>query len=262
MKIALMSDLHCDIGIQPDVVFPEADVLIVAGDTANTVDGLMRFLDEAIKHYPNVLFVDGNHEHYSNASQDLTIEETLAKIVMTKPKGSVFLPSRDTIKIDDVYFVGRNGWYSCDSALDPLHNQMVWRDTINDNKCIGFDVVLREGKVQPYPWELASQHAEEIDEIITQTVEKDPQAKFVVVTHTAPSPQTVSQDPRYLATNPFYINMRMIPVMEKWSERIIMWKHGHTHHRRQKTVFGIPVLVNPRGYPNENPRWEPVVIEL
>jgi Icc-related predicted phosphoesterase len=260
MKICFASDLHTDIssnGGQPPIRWPEADVLVIAGDTSNSIGEVEKFFHKN-RGWPfaEVLFVDGNHEHYSNAPQGRSLAETNARLEAGMPEGVHFLPTKGAVKIGEYYFVGRNGWYSFDSSGDPIVNRMIWREEMNDDRWIGFQ---REEK---QPWELADLHASEMRQIIDDTIASDPDAKFVMVTHTAPHRQMVSMEPRFMRTNPFYINTRMEQVMTDFADRIAVWAHGHTHHRNEKTLNGVYVIANPRGYPGENPSWEPVVIDI
>ncbi len=45
-------------------------------------------------------------------------------------------------------------------------------------------------------------------------------------------------------------------------DRIAVWHHGHTHYRQHKTVNNVPVIINPRGYPGENPDWKPLRVTI
>ena len=46
------------------------------------------------------------------------------------------------------------------------------------------------------------------------------------------------------------------------NENIMMWVNGHTHLSKYMDINGTACICNPRGYPNENPRWKPLVIDL
>lgn len=259
MKICLASDLHQDIGQQPLIKWPEADVLVVAGDTANSLGEVVKFFDKLQRKssYQHILTVDGNHENYSNAPTGRTVADTRQRLLELLPEGVTFLPAHAFVKIGDLHFVGRNGWYSFDYAGDPIANRAIWREEMNDCKWIGFDKLL-----QPPPWELAEQDARDIHDIIAGIVAEDGKAKIVVVTHTAPHRDLVNSDPRFLRTNAFYVNTRMQQVLEDFGSNIILWQYGHTHFRTEKMINGVYCIANPRGYPSENPSWEPVVIDL
>lgn len=258
MKICFVSDLHCDVGSQPSIRWPEADVLVVAGDVANSIGEVEKFFRKLSRaqSYEHIVYVDGNHEHYSNAPQDRTIMQTLARLAELVPD-VVMLPLIPHIKIGSHYFIGRNGWYSMDAAGDPVANQQRWRERMNDNKWIGFDKL---GIAMP--WDRAKEDAEIVSERIRQVREADPEARFIIVTHTAPTRETLSQRPEHLLDNAFYANLHMEKVLEDHGSRIDYWVHGHTHYRQMKQFGSTTMIVNPRGYPSENPSWEPIVIEV
>lgn len=259
MRICLVSDLHVDIGQQPELVLPEADVLCVAGDTANSAAGVLRFLDSIKGKYEHVLFVDGNHEHYFNATLEHTVDETNSQLLnIANEFGAVFLSARtESLKIGDLYFVGRNGWYSFDYAGDPEYNKIIWPNEIQDNRFVGFGQIE-----QTQPWDLAVQHAAEINSMIAHTLADDPDARFVVMSHVAPHRQLVSQDPRFIRSNPFFVNTHFDRVLEHYGKNIEVWQYGHTHFRTEKVIDGTYCIANPRGYPSENKNWEPVVLQL
>jgi predicted phosphodiesterase len=76
MKICVLSDLHVDSGSDP-FPLPEADVLIVAGDTANNPQTAMTVINQLSRHFKHTIVVDGNHEHYSNAYDGASVSQTL-----------------------------------------------------------------------------------------------------------------------------------------------------------------------------------------
>lgn len=257
-RICFVSDLHTDMGSQPGIQWPEADVLVIAGDTANSIGEVQKFVQKNQKRwsFDELLFVDGNHEHYSNAPQGRTILDTIGRIGELVPELTM-LPLVDYHKVGNLYFIGRNGWYSVDAAGDPEANKIRWREVMNDNRWVGFDQL----NIAP-PWERAITDAGIVAHRIQSVLHDDPSAKFVIVTHTAPCRETLSQLPQHLLDNSFYANLHMERVMERYRSCIVAWCHGHTHYRQEKLVHGIPVIVNPRGYPGENPSWEPVVYDL
>ena len=257
MKICFVSDLHIDIGSQPKIEWPEADILVITGDTANSLGGVQKLFKSIAGRYQHVLYVSGNHEHYSNSPQNRTVAETEAKLAaIVAEAGGIYLPTVDHVQIGDLYFVGRNGWYSMDYDGRLNINEVKWRENMNDNRWIGFDKIH-----QPMPWELAKTHAADFDRIMGDIIARDPSARIVAMTHTAPTLETLSSLPEHACMNDFYVNMNMQTVIDNHSTNIMVWAHGHTHYRQDKRVQGIEFIVNPRGYPYENPNWEPVVID-
>lgn len=235
MKFSLISDMHLD---HPQLKTPynllEKNV-VVAGDTANGLLGL-KFLQKLRNKGFNVFAVDGNHEHYSNSSQGRKHSETLKRFQSEHPIWQ---------KMDDVPVVLVNGWYSVSS-------ESLWRNTMNDSRfcCIDFKDVNMQ----------AINDAKTVEYQLQQWQETG--IKGVVVTHTAPCQETL--DPQYEGefSNEWYWNPHMKLLLEKYSDSISVWCHGHTHAFQDKIVDGVRVVCNPRGYPGENPNWKPYTVEI
>lgn len=257
IRVVCASDLHVDFA-QPRIEWPDGDVLIIAGDVANTIGDAVKHIGRAAKHYRYVVYVDGNHESYSNAPQERTIEQTIGRLIALLPSNVAVLGHhRPTVEIEGVHFVGCNGWYSADCVGDVEANKTAWADVMNDQKWIGFGAIE-----QRMPWDHALDDARLMRDVIGSIDDGKP---IVAITHTAPHRDMVlwtHHDLEWDASNAFYVNSHMSKIMEDYGNRITMWVHGHTHYRQDKMINGIYCLANPRGYPSQNPNWEPVVIEV
>jgi Icc-related predicted phosphoesterase len=262
MKICFVSDLHCDHS-QPPVEWPEADVLVIGGDTANTVGGVLKLVGKVAKRYRHVVIVDGNHEHYSNAPQGRTVEQTIEAIRVQLPENVHMLGHHQPRVLLDgpngpVWFVGCNGWYSFDMAGDPIENRSIWKDFMNDNRWCGFETIE-----QTQPWDRAVEDAAMMQKALDEIADEGKDTPIICVTHTAPHRNMVewTADPGWNRSNSFYVNSHMQRVLESDSgQRTTFWYNGHTHHRRERMIGKVYCLANPRGYPTENPSWEPVVL--
>jgi len=235
MKFSLISDMHVDFPQKKTPYHLLEQNVIVAGDTANGLEGL-KFLDKLQRKGFNVLASPGNHEHYSNLARKRTAEETEARFRERYPGSGHF---------DGVPVVLRNGWYL-------VTKETVWRECMNDSK----RCVLTKEQVNNRAYN---------DYVnIHQTLQewKDYQYKGVVVTHTAPCTETL--DPKFegFFSNEWYHNPWMRTLLTEFSEQILVWCHGHTHASNEAVVDGVRVVCNPRGYPGENPGWIPVTIEV
>lgn len=238
MKFSLMSDLHCD-HPQPRIPYDELEnIVVIAGDTTNGLEGL-RFLKRLERQGRKVIAVDGNHEHYSNLNQGRTVETTTARFKES-------FPSITYLGEGMPVFLCTNGWYF-------VEDERHWYSYMNDGRysTAGGNTVSL----------LAIESAEFLKEQLGSLRERGFN-KVVVVTHTAPCKETL--DPRYEGhySNCYYFNPDMGPVMEEYKDIISCWCHGHTHSFADKIVNGVRVVCNPRGYPRENPNWRPVTIEI
>jgi Icc-related predicted phosphoesterase len=82
---------------------------------------------------------------------------------------------------------------------------------------------------------------------ITQTVEADPTKQYVVVTHHAPTKQSVK--PQYerdtLVNGGYSSDLNDFIVAHP---QIKVWTHGHTHDQFDYMVGSTRIICNPRGY--------------
>ena len=263
MKICFVSDLHVDFS-QPPIAWQNADVLVIGGDTANTIGGELKLLRKVSKLYKHVVTVDGNHTHYSNFSRGRTVEETLESIRKQIPENVHLLGHHQPkIMLDGVWFAGCNGWYSFDMIGDPIENRVRWKQVMNDNQWIGFDKIL-----QDQPWDRAENDANLMRQALEDIANNDPDnlAPIVCVTHTAPHRDMVTwsdNDFNWNRNNSFYVNSHMQRVLEsEVGQRVSFWYNGHTHHKVEKVIGGVFCFTNPRGYPTENPSWKPIVLPV
>lgn len=233
----LVSDLHLD---HPHPKTPpfEEEFIIVAGDTGNGLIGL-KYLNK-LKRRGHVIFaVDGNHEHYCNESQGRTLNETEVDFYEGLNQERVLDLPEHKLKI-----VGCNGWYE-------VRDEEHWLGYMNDGR-------------------FGNTSAKEVTEkaftqanFLYDTIHEMPSDyRAIVVTHTSPHP--MSLDPRYIGShgNQYFFNPYMERVLFGVGKRIAVWYHGHTHRGMDQVIHGVRIVTNPRGYPGENPRWKPKVMEI
>ncbi len=235
MKFSLISDMHLDFPQQKTPYDKLESLVIVAGDSANGLVGV-KFLNKLKRKGHKEFAVDGNHEHYANISQGRTAQETQTKFFEGIEQENFKQLS------DGLAIVGYNGWYLVRRGAD-------WQSYMNDSLYSG----LSKAQVNS----LAEEHSYQIEEKLIHF-----EGKLIVVTHTAPCMETL--DPKYVGhhSNEWYWNPYMRPLLSKYSHKIAVWCHGHTHARTDKMVDGVRVVCNPRGYPRENPEWEPMTVEI
>lgn len=234
MKFTLMSDLHADFP-QPRIPYDLLEEnVVIAGDTTNGLECLA-FFNKLRRKGHTVYAVDGNHEHYRNASQDRSIAETTARFREENPRYHD-LP---------VPIAMTNGWY-------PVRHEAIWNNFQNDCR-----MCRTTG-------EEVTNLAETEYIYLKQYLQswKDHQRKGIVVTHTAPCEETLNPKFEGHFSNDWYWNPLMRSLLRDFSEQILVWCHGHTHEAAEKVVEGVRVICNPRGYPGENPKWRPITIEV
>ena len=235
-KFSLISDMHVD-HPQPKTPYDALEqFVVVAGDTANGLLGT-KFLKKLKNKGFDLFAVDGNHEHYANLAQGRSQQGTEQQFLD-------LIGQRDCVQEiqPGLTIVGLNGWYTCS-------DEAGWRNYMNDS----LYSQLNAAQVN----ELAQLHADAIAGALATR-----SGKFIVVTHTAPCKDTL--DPKYSGhySNEWYWNPHMLAVLREFSDRILVWCHGHTHASNDKIVDGVRVVCNPRGYPGENPSWKPKTVEV
>jgi len=238
MRYTLVSDLHLN-HPQPKTPRFDTDLVVVAGDCANGLEGLKYLNNKIIKRGHTLFALDGNHEHYSNRSQKRTLDETETQFFQGCNQTGILDIAEEKIR-----FLGRNGWYQ---VSDERH----WLGYMNDG--------LWSGSSAEVINDAMSRHAEWMAEQLSQLPKE---WRAIVVTHTAPTIETL--DPRYIGSdgNDYYWSPAMWEVLNQFNDRIAVWNHGHTHAPADKIINGVRVVCNPRGYPRENPDWKPKVIEV
>ena len=113
----LISDLHVDtwneeFSWEGKATSPYA---VIIGDVSRERADVRPVLQEISKHYQMTMFVDGNDEHRWGLDDLRTSYETLVEDI-GKIKDFIFLQD-DCLVIDNVAFVGTNGWCSYDFGL-------------------------------------------------------------------------------------------------------------------------------------------------
>jgi Icc-related predicted phosphoesterase len=247
MKIAYCSDLHLDIdpnaGFPDSFIFPDADILILAGDIAQVcflrtgsfdlpyAKNFRNFLERASAKYNHILWIPGNHEFYDSSFKDApNIVNAYFKEV-----GIDNVLYGETIShiVGEYIFIGATLWtdVNCGNPLAIMNSNMM-----NDYKYIDAGTfTVHDGIKKHY------EHKEFIYSKITN--HNSDSKNTIVFTHHAPHYKS-SVDVN--AFTPFYCCTDMEDIIQTGSPKL--WIHGHTHHQTSYNIFNTQVLSNPRGY--------------
>lgn len=249
MKLKILSDIHLEVnGSWFDIDHEPADVLILAGDVCPLFRDLtwIGWIGEWSEIYEHIIWVPGNHEYWGSSLNLAVIkaEHFLSHNNIT----NVHIIERDTLVLDGIAFICATLWTDYDNS-----NPLVMLDA---QRFIQDFSKIRHGPVgDPYqrlitPELILSTHQEDVNHI-RQSLDLHGDKKCVVVTHHAPSWQSVS---------PGYIGDRLNGAYVSDLEKIMkehdpeLWIHGHTHSSFDYTVWNTRVLCNPVGYGKENIR--------
>lgn len=284
MKLAVCSDLHLEFGELELKNKNNADVLILSGDIC-VVRDLMEegapmaarseryhnFFKQVCSEFPTVIYVMGNHEHYDGdfATTYNILKERLAYLP------NLHILDKETLKVGDITFIGGTLWTNMNdedsSTMQVIRNMMNdFRIVKNSNKMstrkvpvykrdeneeyvlddIGRPIEIGM-KIKEYPSHFSPEDAVEefkaMTQYIDQVIKNNPNDKFVVVGHHAPSRQ--STHPRYQTD--VLMNGGYSSHLDFFIEdhpQIKVWTHGHTHDVFEYMVGETKVVCNPRGY--------------
>lgn len=240
MRINILSDLHLEFGRFITATTP-ADVIVLAGDIHCGVKGI-HWIRE---HFPStpVLYVLGNHEYYRKAIG------TLPRKLKDAAGGSnVHVLDNDSFTIGGVRFLGATLWSDFRiMGTSPAFAGAASQEIMNDFRLI---------RVAPSYRKFRSKDAFILHHKTMQWLRKElmrSMQKTVVVTHHAPSPQSLSPDFRTDLSNAAFASDLEDFIKEF---RIDLWVHGHVHSSQDYGIHGTRVICNPRGYPDgPNPRF-------
>ena len=270
MKLAIASDLHIEFG-DITLVNPGVDVLILAGDIcmlkdldkeSERGDRTRNFFLRVSQDFPKVLYVMGNHEHYSGdfakGKSRFTAFCELHHIY------NITLLDKESVDIDGYTFIGGTLWTdfngSDPSTMFNAQNAMNdYRGVKNSNDTVSWKFIPKHALSDHFRCKQFIHTELEIrrEEGITDN-------RVVVITHHAPSPFSVHEKYAHdrLMNGNFYTDLT-----EFIDERpeIQLWIHGHTHDPFDYTINQTRVFCNPRGYIQYEQRaqeFELEVIEL
>jgi predicted phosphodiesterase len=265
MKIALASDVHlefADLFIKNE---QSADVLILAGDICVAKDALKQsdmgervrnFFQRVSFQFPQVIYVMGNHEHYSGdfAKSAKEMQSMFDQLYLTNIK----LLDKTVFELDDVTFIGGTLWTDM-NAGDEI---TIWNAgrSMNDYHGVKNTASGHSG----YSWKFTPEHSlhdhRQMMGYMKHVIDSRRQAgrtdaRVVVVSHHAPT--HVSIDDRFkhdTIMNGNFASMLDNFILDR--PEIAVWVHGHMHNVSDYKVGNTRVICNPRGYKGYESRAE------
>ena len=258
MKLAICSDLHLEFG-DIDLENKGADVLILGGDIltaqelhdfkaddTNFADELTRrgtaeryrnFLARCSAEFPHVIYIAGNHEFYHSKYPDAyAYLETECQTF-----NNVYFLEQSKKEIQDITFIGATLWTDMNNG--DRNTLFMIQELMNDYRIIR-NSDRNYSKLKPL--DTVARHKNTLN-YIKSVVDADPDKKYVVVGHHAPSKQSIK--PRY--AEDIEMNGAYSSNLEDFIlayPQIKLWTHGHTHNIFDYSVGQTRVVCNPRGY--------------
>ena len=250
MKIRVISDLHIDVNEEYPFELNDKDTFtIVCGDISGYVDRTSKWLQENIK---QGIFVAGNHMVYNNSNHSIEYFHTQYQKNFPLEAPISFMENQYKI-IDDIVFIGATLWTDYNLLGKDKQSLYMWYATrcLNDFEYGKTNIsgnIENESKeclkrITPeYCIEVFNKTVSYIDDICKQYPDK----KIVVITHHAPSIQSVPKHLiREVSTPCFASNLEEFILNHP---NIKLWCSGHIHQFNDYYIGDCRIVCNPRGY--------------
>ena len=238
----LISDLHVDtwdeqFSWEGKATSPYA---VVAGDISRVRSELRPILKEISRHYLMTMFVDGNDEHrwtLDNLGDSYkTLKQDIGDI-----ENFIWLQD-DSLVIDNVAFIGTNGWTSFDFAEDKsyLENQRWMQETYKISMLAGQQIEA-----------MAMSDAGFLCRTVEKLQRHPDVKKIVMVSHFVPNIELVNHDIQ-LVKQPSRLNTTgnsfLLRCLEEDHEKKVnTWCFGHYHSDVDTVLNGVRFVNNCRG---------------
>lgn len=249
MRLRVLSDLHLESGL-PDLPEIEADVVVLAGDTAEGTRGV----EWACERFPStpVVYVLGNHEYYGHVFPDL-----IHDLRRAAEGSTVYVLEQDAVTIGGVEFLGCTLWTDQNLWEQPDFCAKLLERTLNDYHRIHSGASgkrfcaaeTREAHFRARHW-------------LEETCRVRPVGPRVIVTHHAPSPRSIPLEEWRAAKDlrhPSRAGLNLL-IRSGYASRLDdlvvqsgadLWVHGHIHAPVDYRIGITRVLAKPRGYGNQ-----------
>ena len=258
MRLLILSDLHIESNhfspLLPDGsrVDANADMVVLAGDIHEGSRGI-RWARET---FPDkgVVYVAGNHELW-----DGHWTRTLDDMREAANKFDVDFLEADGIDAGGVRFLGCSLWtdFHLFNATDNMAALKCAKSNMNDYRYIKISRTAETHKIKGkflVPELTAIRHAASV-QWLEGKLAKGEHAKTVVITHHAPSGQSVPAHFKADLTSAGYAS-----DLERLLGKSRLWIHGHTHtsndYEIQGTGGSTRIISNPRGNMKKNGSFE------
>lgn len=264
MKIRIMSDLHLDVNEKYPLYLPDEDkdtFTILAGDTAGEIDMGVEWVKE---NCPNGVCIAGNHIVYNNYG--LTLQDLKQSLKEDFPlTSSMKFLDNDSVELNDNIIIVGTTLYT-DYALyrykfDGSENEGWLQRALSDAKRFMNDFKWGLYDTGETVVELMPEHYLEMFnkslEYIKNVCESNPDKQIIVVTHHAPSSESIHQRYQFSRANDGYASHLDDFILNH--PNIKAWIHGHVHDRFNYMIGNCRVICNPRGYVGrmEDMNWNP-----
>src|SRR5574343_5438 len=252
MLFKLISDVHLDV-TSPYTLFKyfteaETDkdtVLLLAGDIGgfnglihNHTDYVDHFFKTLSDRFKQVLYVIGNHESYYGTYEDRLDD---IKLYLSQYSNITFMDN-DIVEFveEGVVVIGSTLWSNFRDG-NYLEMDIAYR-VMNDYRTIS--IYDKGSPVSLRPTHVLAMFNENL-KYITTKLEQYKDKKIVVMTHHAPSYQSIADEYKLSKWNSAYASSLDELIMQY---QPILWVHGHCHHYMNYHIDNTNIVCNPFGY--------------
>ncbi len=248
MKLQILSDLHIDSYARQShpmghIPKTDADIVLVAGDTANSDSGMPWLQAQAERLQVPLITIAGNHEYFNE--DVLSFDKKLATWdnYSDELRQGMKVLQCQYVDIGSVRILGCTLWTDYQYKAND-ETMIAARQFMRDYKQIyaGNELFSPEVSIQIH----MKQRQWLKQALITA---KDLGKKTIVMSHHSISPLSVSEKYASLPSNAAFVSDLSAWMHEDWAPSL--WVHGHTHEAFDYRIGHTRVIVNPRAYPNE-----------
>lgn len=253
MRLLILSDLHHELWRERaprlDPSLSKPDVVILAGDI-NIGAKAVEWAAQSFAGLP-VLYVHGNHEAYGKNLEEVQADIAVA-CALTE---NVHFLNCGEHRIGRVRFVGATMWtdFKLFGDDDRQSSMRAAEAVMVDYKRIR---LAKKGYRKLRASDTAMFHAEH-KSWLSKKIAEPFDGKTVVITHMAPSMQSVSEE---FADDP--VSAAYASRLDDLANQVDIWVHGHMHESFDYLIGNCRVICNPCGYMTregriQNPRFDP-----
>lgn len=233
MRLHILSDLHLEFAAFTPTIPPEAELVVIAGDTlpkGKAASWVSTNIDL------QTILIGGNHDCYRTSVQ------RAQRVMSRDAAGHVHVLQNQAHVHQGVRFLGCTSWTDFKATGNQRQAMDRAASEMNDYRMIRMEPGYR--KLRPADTQAL---AEASKAWLLSQVSTPFDGKTVVVTHTCPLVELLAEDRDRDHLDAAYTN----DWLEFLTYKIDLWIFGHTHAAVDRRISGVRFVSNPRGYPKE-----------
>jgi hypothetical protein len=266
MKFTLVSDLHVDhypdhqqINWHVVRAWTGADILMIAGNTSDSLHHTMQEILVARQAFRHVVFVDGPCEHHSGQQARHGSDEL--QRFAERHDGIHYLGDGPGVVIDHTLVCGCAGWHSLHIGANCRRPEQNWQGGAwdrHDADVLDLGTAVLADVSSTHGFERLAQRVR--DAAADQSI-----YEIVIATNMVPHADaiTFTGDHIWNLETEAACTAALVPI---WSDcldggKLTTWCFGYSRVAQDFTDNGVRFISNPRGYPGDN-RDSPYTVRL